>query len=100
MTDIRVIRGDITKWSGDAIITAASHDFTSRSGLQGTLIAAAGPKMFETLKAHVGGDSGDVLLTPGFQLAVSHVIHAISPVWHGGYDGEQGQLESCYRKAL
>jgi O-acetyl-ADP-ribose deacetylase (regulator of RNase III) len=33
-------------------------------------------------------------------LPASHVIHAVGPVWHGGNDGEDGLLASCYRRSL
>ena len=29
-----------------------------------------------------------------------HVIHAVGPVWHGGGEGEDEALASCYRRAL
>ena len=29
-----------------------------------------------------------------------HVIHAVGPVWHGGGEGEDKALASCYRRAL
>jgi O-acetyl-ADP-ribose deacetylase (regulator of RNase III) len=28
------------------------------------------------------------------------VIHAVGPVWHGGTEGEDGLLASCYRRAI
>jgi O-acetyl-ADP-ribose deacetylase len=28
------------------------------------------------------------------------VIHAVGPVWHGGAEGEDGLLASCYRRAI
>ena len=29
-----------------------------------------------------------------------HVIHAVGPVWHGGSQGEDELLASCYRRAI
>ena len=29
-----------------------------------------------------------------------HVIHAVGPVWHGGHQGEDEPLASCYRRAI
>ena len=33
-------------------------------------------------------------------MAAPHVIHAVGPVWHGGTEGEDGLLASCYRRAI
>jgi O-acetyl-ADP-ribose deacetylase (regulator of RNase III) len=33
-------------------------------------------------------------------LPARHVVHAVGPVWHGGSQGEEAALASCYRRAL
>jgi O-acetyl-ADP-ribose deacetylase (regulator of RNase III) len=33
-------------------------------------------------------------------LPARHVIHAAGPIWHGGNQGEELALASCYRRAL
>jgi O-acetyl-ADP-ribose deacetylase (regulator of RNase III) len=33
-------------------------------------------------------------------LPARHVIHAVGPVWHGGSQGEDQALASCYRRAI
>jgi O-acetyl-ADP-ribose deacetylase len=36
----------------------------------------------------------------GYRLPARHVIHAVGPVWHGGGQGEDDALASCYRRAI
>ena len=36
----------------------------------------------------------------GYRLPARHVIHAVGPVWHGGGQGEDEALASCYRRAI
>jgi O-acetyl-ADP-ribose deacetylase (regulator of RNase III) len=36
----------------------------------------------------------------GYRLPARHVIHAVGPVWHGGGQGEDHALASCYRRAV
>jgi O-acetyl-ADP-ribose deacetylase (regulator of RNase III) len=36
----------------------------------------------------------------GYRLPARHVIHAVGPVWHGGKQGEDELLASCYRRAI
>jgi len=47
-----------------------------------------------------GCATGDAKITRGYRLAARHVIHAVGPVWHGGAEGEDGLLASCYRGAI
>jgi len=39
-------------------------------------------------------------MTPGFKLQAKYIIHAVSPLYMGGGQGEEGKLRSCYRKSL
>lgn len=43
---------------------------------------------------------GEAFITPGFKLQAKHIIHAVSPLYMGGDQGEEGKLRSCYRKSL
>jgi O-acetyl-ADP-ribose deacetylase len=47
-----------------------------------------------------GCATGDAKITGGYLLPAGHVIHAVGPVWHGGRDGEDALLASCYRRAI
>jgi O-acetyl-ADP-ribose deacetylase (regulator of RNase III) len=47
-----------------------------------------------------GCATGDAKITQGYKLPARHVIHAVGPVWHGGGEGEDEALTSCYRRAL
>jgi O-acetyl-ADP-ribose deacetylase (regulator of RNase III) len=47
-----------------------------------------------------GCETGDAKITLGYRLPARHVIHAVGPVWHGGGEGEDQALASCYRRAM
>jgi O-acetyl-ADP-ribose deacetylase len=47
-----------------------------------------------------GCETGDAKITKGYKLPARHVIHAVGPVWHGGGQGEDEALASCYRRAI
>ncbi len=34
------------------------------------------------------------------ELPARHVIHAVGPVWYGGYQGEEEVLARCYQRCL
>jgi O-acetyl-ADP-ribose deacetylase len=47
-----------------------------------------------------GCETGAVKITRGYRLPARHVIHAVGPVWHGGGQGEDAALASCYVSAI
>jgi O-acetyl-ADP-ribose deacetylase (regulator of RNase III) len=47
-----------------------------------------------------GCETGDAKITHGYKLPARHVIHAVGPIWHGGGEGEEEALASCYRRAM
>jgi O-acetyl-ADP-ribose deacetylase (regulator of RNase III) len=47
-----------------------------------------------------GCETGDAKITKGYKLPARHVVHAVGPVWHGGGQGEDEALASCYRRAI
>jgi O-acetyl-ADP-ribose deacetylase (regulator of RNase III) len=97
---VATIRGDITRQSVDAIVNAANVRLARGAGVCGAIFAAAGPRLDAACAAIGHCDSGDAVLTPGFDLVARFVVHTVGPVWHGGDRGEAALLESCYRRSL
>jgi O-acetyl-ADP-ribose deacetylase (regulator of RNase III) len=98
--EIRSWQGDITTLEVDAIVNAANRELVRGSGVCGAIFRGAGPALDEACAAIGGCATGDAVATPGFDLWARWVIHAVGPVWHGGGDGEEAQLASCYRRVV
>ena len=98
----RIVRNDITKMNTEAIVNTANAHSTVGTGCDSAIYQAAG---YEELKAYrrekIGYvPEGEVFLTPGFQLPAKYIIHAVSPLYLNGEQGEEEKLRSCYRKSL
>ncbi|NBQ71131.1 MAG: hypothetical protein EBU46_20780, partial [Nitrosomonadaceae bacterium] len=74
--DIQVVIGDITRQCDvEAIVNSANANLRMGSGVAGAIYNAAGPKLEEYCKPFAPLELGSALITPGFLLPNSWIIH-------------------------
>ena len=95
-----IIRNDIVHMQVDAIVNAAGSRPVIGYGIDHEIHQKAGHQLLEARRQIGEIACGDAAITPAFQLSARYVIHAVTPVWQGGSQGECALLQSCYRKSL
>ena len=59
-----------------------------------------GRELLAACRAIGGCPTGEAVITPGFRLPATYVIHTVGPVWRGGGRNEAALLANCYRNSL
>lgn len=98
----KIVRNDITKMNTEAIVNTANDHATVGTGCDYAVYMAAGYDELLKYREEKFGfvPEGEAFITPGFKLQAKYIIHAVSPLYMGGDQGEEGKLRSCYRKSL
>lgn len=99
--------GDITEEEADVIVNAANGSLMGGGGVDGAIHRTAGNRLAEECKQirdeELGGEhlgTGEAVITEGYLLPASYVIHTVGPVW-GGDEAEKDELlANCYQHAL
>ena len=98
---IKILKISITGVNVDAIVNAANEELKPGSGVCGAIFKAAGfDKLLTACKAIGHCDTGDAVITDGFDSKAKFIIHAVGPKWNGGRDKEESLLYDAFYKSL
>jgi O-acetyl-ADP-ribose deacetylase (regulator of RNase III) len=100
-TRVRLLAGDITRVSVDALVNAANSALAGGGGVDGAIHAAGGPSLMAELnERYEGCPTGSSVVTGAGELPARWVIHAVGPIWRGGDHNESALLRSAYQSSL
>ena len=98
---LKFLQADITRLEVDAIVNAANTQLLAGGGVCGAIFRAAGYRELQAACDELSPiQTGEAVITPGFNLPAKFVIHTAGPVWHGGQRGEETLLRACYTNSL
>lgn len=97
---LQIIRQDITKIKCDAIVNPTNVRLLPTGGTDAKIHAAAGEKLFEAVRRIDEIETGEAVITKGYDLPAKYVIHTAGPIWQGGMASERELLSCCYRNVL
>lgn len=99
---LRVVQGDITAETTDAIVNAANEHLAHGGGVAGAISRKGGPAIQQEsddwVRQHGPVRTGSAAITGAGQLPARYVIHAVGPVWGSGNDEQK--LGSAVTSAL
>ncbi|KUN61315.1 RNase III inhibitor [Streptomyces canus] len=105
MTTIRLVQGDITRESADAIVNAANSSLLGGGGVDGAIHRRGGPAILADCRklraGHYGKGlpTGKAVATTAGNLDARWVIHTVGPRYSQEED-RSDLLASCYRESL
>ena len=105
MTIIRLVQGDITRESADAIVNAANSSLLGGGGVDGAIHRRGGPAILADCRklraGHYGKGlpTGKAVATTAGDLDARWVIHTVGPRYSQEEDRSE-LLASCYRESL
>lgn len=97
-----ITEGNIVNERTAAIVNAANTELLEGGGVCGVIFRAAGEtELRNACEALAPIHTGEAVITPGFHLKASYIIHAAGPVYHPAeHDLCEKQLRSAYLSSL
>ena len=97
-----ISRHDITKMKADAIVNAANTGLKMGGGVCGAIFRAAGARRLQAACDELAPiQTGEAVITPGFDLPAKFVIHTAGPVYDNHSPGESERLlRRAYTRSL
>jgi O-acetyl-ADP-ribose deacetylase (regulator of RNase III) len=105
MTEIMLVRGDITEAEVDAVVNAANSSLLGGGGVDGAIHRRGGPEILaecrelRATRFPDGLPTGQAVATTAGRLPARWVIHTVGPVFAKREDRSE-LLISCYRESL
>lgn len=98
----KIVNEDITRMDVEAIVNAANTGLKIGGGVCGAIFRAAGAdKLTKACDDLAPINTGEAVITDGFNLKAKYIIHTAGPVYNPNNDEESVRLlENSYKNSL
>ncbi|CAG5041242.1 unnamed protein product [Parnassius apollo] len=95
-------QGDITTLDVDAVTNTTNETLSECNAVSERILQVAGPDLKEEIITRaLECRTGEVVVTPGYQLRCRHIIHTVSPKYVAKYHtAAESSLHNCYKNVL
>lgn len=100
VTELIVIKEDITTMKVDAIVNSANRRLLGGGGVDGAIHRAAGEELYRKCLTLNGCMEGEAKITKGYKLPAKWIIHTVGPIYGNESGREAEMLKSCYQMSL
>lgn len=94
---LKIERGSITKVRADAIVNSTNRMLIKGGGLDWAVHDAAGEELQNEIINYAPCEDGEVVVSKGYNLPCTYVLHTVTPVWSNGFKSSTDGLRACYQ---
>ena len=97
--NIEIVKDNLTEMNVDAIVNAANNKLLRGSGLCGAIFQKAGYELDKECNEIGNCDTGNAVITKGYELKAKHIIHTVAPIWYMNRQEEEKKkkFRNCYK---
>lgn len=95
---LQIVKGDISNFKCDAIVSSTNKRLYPAGRIDRAICLMAGQEILSECMALAPCETGECVLTRGYNLPCRYVIHTVGP--RAGDDASAHLLASCYKKAI
>lgn len=99
MTELKLVKYDITKLHVDAIVNATDTIFSGGGGVDLAIHKSAGIELRKELDTIKTCETGKAVITKGYQLFAKFIIHTVGPIYSDSAS-DPIILKECYLNCL
>lgn len=98
---LEVVKASVVNLEVEAIVNAANSGLLRGGGVCGAIFDQAGFELDRECNAIGRCETGEAVITKGYNLKAKYIIHTVAPRWYDFYEKNKEELlRNCYKNSL